>query len=746
MPAAAHYALALGVVGIALIVRWLIDPQLGDQVPFITVFAVLLPLVVLVRPDAFLAAAILGLIGTRYLFISPRYSLRLTGEATEWRIATFAVATAAATFTAWLSQRARARQRRADLMLRAFVDDSPTCKWVTDPLGVIVYCNRAMADALGQKVEDVVGKTHAQILPPKLAQFAVQHIKAVRESGQPRTSFEEIEPLGANGARRVLEWRRFALKLNERGDVLVAGMANDITEKARMERALQESDSRFRRAADASRAIVYEVDLSPGAGGATHAEGVEQFIGAEARGAQLTSDWWHQRIHPDDLPTHLQNMQKHLEDHDCSTYYAEYRVRHSDGSWRTVNDTAQIERDGGKPLRLVGTILDITERKQLEQSLREADRRKDEFLATLSHELRNPLSPIRNALQILKSKPPTDPQTHWARDVIDRQVRVMARLLEDLLDVSRITQGKLELRRECVGIGSIVKSAVETSGPSIDAAGAMLQLDLDDATVYVDGDPVRLAQVLSNLLNNAAKYTDRGGTIRVSSRREGPNVVLSVKDNGIGIAPEAMAHLFEMFSQAQPALERSQGGLGIGLALVRGLVHLHGGTVEARSDGPGMGSEFLVRLPMSAAATAPRAPESPPPQPTVGPRRVLIAEDNHDAADSLAILLRLKGHDAHVARDGKEAIELAKRLLPDVALIDIGLPELNGYEVARHLRRQPGGAGMVLVAVTGWGHESDRQQAANAGFDRHLVKPVDPESLFELLDDPSSQNRQSQSR
>jgi PAS domain S-box-containing protein len=375
---------------------------------------------------------------------------------------------------------------------------------------------------------------------------------------------------------------------------------------------------------------------------------------------------------------------------------------------------------------------DVSEQKRAEEALKEADRRKDEFIATLAHELRNPLAPVRNAVQVLKKKGTPDPEVTWAREVIERQVAQMARLLDDLLDVSRLSLHKLRLRKGRVTLASVIDSALETSRPLIDAGRHELRVTLPDEPVHLDADPVRLAQVFANLLNNAAKYTDRGGVIRLTAERGGGEVVATVKDTGIGIAAEVLPRIFETFSQATPALERAQGGLGIGLSLVRGLVELHGGSVVARSDGPGAGSEFTVRLP---AAAAPRREQPPggvaPPSPAGC--RIVAADDCRDAADSLAMLLRLMGNEVRTAGDGQEAVEVAEAFRPDVALLDIGMPRLNGYEVARRIREQPWGKDVFLVALTGWGQEEDRRRSQEAGFNSHLVKPVDPAALEQLL-------------
>jgi signal transduction histidine kinase/FixJ family two-component response regulator len=377
---------------------------------------------------------------------------------------------------------------------------------------------------------------------------------------------------------------------------------------------------------------------------------------------------------------------------------------------------------------------ELIERDQAEQERRAADRRKDEFLATLAHELRNPLAPIRQAARVARAPLATPEQQRWSTEIIERQVSHMALLLDDLLDVSRITRGTLVLRRERVQLADVVEAAVETSRPAIEARAHALRVEMPDTPVWLDVDPLRLAQVLANLLNNAAKYTDRGGQIALWSRIDGERLSLHVRDNGIGLDAAALSRVFEMFSQVTASIERSEGGLGIGLALVRGLVEMHGGRVEARSEGPGCGSEFIVSLALpDAARGAPTAAASILHAAVPAERRILVADDNVDAAESLAVLLRLEGHVVEVVHDGEAALGAARGFRPDVVLLDIGMPKLNGYEAARRLRTAAAGGPLALIAVTGWGQSEDRHQAALAGFDHHLTKPVDFERLLELV-------------
>jgi len=370
----------------------------------------------------------------------------------------------------------------------------------------------------------------------------------------------------------------------------------------------------------------------------------------------------------------------------------------------------------------------VRARQMIEDSrdaLRDADRRKDEFLATLAHELRNPLAPLRNCLYILRMRDLSpDPQLAQLHATMERQVDAMVRLVDDLLEVSRITRGKVELRRQSVALGDVVAAALETSGPLLRPAGHTLEVDLPASPVILDADPVRLAQVFANLLNNAAKYTPAPGRIALRARLEGNEVVVAVEDNGIGLSPALQGRVFEMFTQGDHA--QAQGGLGIGLTLVRTLVEMHGGSVEARSDGPGRGSTFVVRLPMAKAHAADAGGEA---RATARPwhrQSVLVVDDNPESADSLAMLLRLAGVEVRTVYDGDACLSEITRHAPDVVLLDLGMPGVDGYEVCRRIRSLPGGARIAVLATTGWGQHADRMRSRESGFDAHLIKPVDP--------------------
>lgn len=373
------------------------------------------------------------------------------------------------------------------------------------------------------------------------------------------------------------------------------------------------------------------------------------------------------------------------------------------------------------------------ERLRLVSQLSDANQKKDEFLATLAHELRNPLAPIRNGLQVMKLAGNDRDTVERSRSMMERQFEQMVRLVDDLMDVSRITRGKVELKKQRVRLSAVVGSAVEACRPLIDQMGHELTVTLPAQPIIVDADPTRLAQVFANLLNNAAKYSEPGGHVCLTVERQGSDVVVSVKDTGIGIPANKLTSIFDMFSQVDRSLERSQGGLGIGLSLVKGLVEMHGGRVEAKSEGLGQGSEFLVRLPVVVEASIPPTDdrsERPAPRSSLN---ILIVDDNRDGADSLAMMLKIMGNQTHTAYDGKEGVEVAERVRPDVVLLDIGLPKMNGFEVCRHLRQQPWAKSVILIAVTGWGQEEDRRRSHDAGFDHHMVKPVDPTALMKLL-------------
>jgi two-component system CheB/CheR fusion protein len=445
---------------------------------------------------------------------------------------------------------------------------------------------------------------------------------------------------------------------------------------------------------------------------------------------ECSSSGWMQALHPDDAKTTAAAWAECVRR--GIPWEREHRFKGVDGRWHHVLARGvPIRGEGGAVTHWAGINLDISDLKKAQEALQEADRRKNEFLATLAHELRNPLAAIRNVTRLLQSREGGTPEARWSGEVVERQVRHLARLVDDLLDVSRITRGKFTLRREPVLLSAVVRSALETSRHAIDEGRHHLRVLVPDEPLFVDGDLTRLAQALENLLSNAAKYTPPGGHIEVAARADGGQAILTVTDDGVGIPPSMLSRVFDMFTQVE-APERSSGGLGIGLTLVKRLVEMHGGTVAAHSDGLGRGSRFELRLPLAPPRGEPLHREERL-QPMPSPRRILVVDDNRDAADSLVMLLQGNGHEVQTAYDGEEALRSAAAMRPDIILMDLGLPGLSGYDVARRLRAQPWGNGMMLVALTGWGQEEDRRRSREVGFDLHMVKPLDLEALHEAL-------------
>jgi len=411
----------------------------------------------------------------------------------------------------------------------------------------------------------------------------------------------------------------------------------------------------------------------------------------------------------------------------------EARLRCKDGSIKHVLVDSSVLWENGRFVHTRCFTRDVTDRKRAEEALKKADQRKDEFLATLAHELRNPLAPIQNSLHILRLTGGDSASSEQVAEMMERQVKHMVRLVDDLMEVSRITRGKIELQKEVIDVASIVRSAVETSMPLINAAHHHLDVELPPVAITVEGDLVRLTQVVANLLNNAAKYTDDGGNISLAIRKETDQVAISVRDNGTGIASDDLPQLFEMFTQAEHNSSRTKGGLGIGLTLAKSLVEMHRGSIDAFSAGLGKGSEFTVRLPLTDVSGPSDASGSEARHSSLDRRRLLIVDDNRDAAESLATLLRLLGADAHAVYSGAEALEELKKYDADAVVLDIGMPDMNGLEVARRIRGSAEHRRLVLIALTGWGQEEDRRRSQSAGFDYHLIKPTDLRALEELL-------------
>jgi signal transduction histidine kinase/ActR/RegA family two-component response regulator len=608
-----------------------------------------------------------------------------------------------------------------------------------------VWRSDGLLGLVGFAPEDVPPTTDwwsARIHPADVG-ASVEHGLAATRDGD--SSYSTRYRVRHRDGHWVRVWDRVLIVRDDAGRVRrIVGNVTDVTAEEQAYLALRESqaaleaaEERSRLALDAARLGTFDFDVQHGT---LHWDARSRELFGLAGTDAPTYEQFVAGIHPDDRAHVLSVVEAAARSADRTRYEAEFRYL-AGSAMRWIRAYGRIAYEQDAAARVTGTVQDVTAQREaadrlraLAEHLREADRRKDEFLATLAHELRNPLAPVRSAAKLLAVPGIGARELAWSRDVIGRQVQHMARLLDDLLDVSRITRGRLELRRTRVTLAAVVDAAVETARPLLDARRHVLRVSLPPDPIEFDADPVRLAQVFANLLTNAAKYTDEGGHVALVAHATADAVEITVRDDGIGLAPAALDHVFEMFSQVTSALHRSEGGLGIGLALVRGLVELHGGRVGARSPGIGLGSEFVVTLPRRAAGAAAEASVvGGAPEASATPRRVLVADDNRDAAEGLALLLRHAGHDVRVAHDGRTALETATTFHPDAVLLDIGMPTLNGYEVAARLRAEPWARGAVLIAVTGWGQEEDKRLASCAGFDHHLTKPVDPDAIVAIL-------------
>jgi PAS domain S-box-containing protein len=534
-----------------------------------------------------------------------------------------------------------------------------------------------------------------------------------------------------NGTERWMA-RRGKVQLDAGGKaIFISGVLIDITAQKIAERALRSSEKLYRAIGES---IDYGVWLCDPQGRNMYAsESFLRLIGMSQE--QCSNLGWAKVLHPDDAAATIAAWLECVRS--GGVWYREHRVLGVDGRYHPIlAQGVPIRDEGGAITGWAGINLDISRLKVTEEALRDADRRKDEFLATLAHELRNPLAPIRHAVKLLETKSADENQQKSAREIIGRQVQRMALLLDDLLDVSRITRGRLDLKMDVVDLHAIIDAAVETARPMIDAKQQLLTVQLPPHAMKLNVDSLRLSQSLSNLLTNATKYTDPRGQITLDAAVTPDEVILSVKDSGIGLDPTTIPGLFEMFSQVDSAIDRTEGGLGIGLALVKGLVALHGGSVEGISAGIGHGSEFAIRLPRAlvvAQTTELAIPHRAEPAVLSARGKILVADDNRDAADTLAMLLEISGFEVLVAHTGEQALAKAGESIPDAVILDIGMPDMTGYEVARRIRAEPWGKSVFLLAITGWGQEEDKERAMAAGFDQHMTKPVDPDSVEQRL-------------
>jgi PAS domain S-box-containing protein len=621
---------------------------------------------------------------------------------------------------------------------RAIFELAGSGKTLTNPQTTqYIRVNRRFCEITGYSEQELLQKTYTDLTHPE-----------DRAADRAR-----VEPVLRGEQAYWTSEKRYRRKTGETLWVLVSGTLvrdnagqplytiatiQDIDARKRAEQALQDSEERFRTLADNIAQLVWTADKLGWAD--WYNKRWYDYTGTTFE--EMTGRGWEKLQHPDHLERVSAKLQHCVET--GSEWEDVFPLRGKDGNYRWfLSKAVPIRAVSGAIVRWFGSNTDITEQMQMEAALKEADQRKDEFLATLAHELRNPLAPLRTGLELLELAADEHTRVAEVRAMMQRQVSHLTRLVDDLLDVSRITRGKVELRRSRVDLQTIVQHAVETVAQFIAGCGHELSIELPAQPVMLDADPVRLAQVFANLLHNAGKYTPRQGQIRISARLHGQEavgeVVVSVKDTGIGIPADKLERVFTMFMQLEHPAEQQHSGLGIGLTLVKLLVDMHAGRVYALSDGPGRGSEFVVHLPLAAqlpaASTAPEALPAPAADNGKNPalQRILVVDDNKDAANSLGELLQLMGHEVRIAYDGLEALDTAAEFHPHAILLDLGMPKLDGYAMARRLRAQPWGRRIRLIALTGWGQNEDKRLSREAGIDYHLVKPVDIAEIRQLI-------------
>jgi PAS domain S-box-containing protein len=623
--------------------------------------------------------------------------------------------------------RAEAALREGEERFRILADSSPVLIWVTGLEGC-EFVNLTYREFVGASAEEVHGDGWMRFVhPDDLGHYIGAFERALARRG---TFDAEMRFRRHDGAYR---WMRSvgSPRFGPSDELLgYCGSTIDVSEQRQVEQELRESEQRYRAIVESQAEMVCRF----------RADGKILFAndayararGATGEGFAGTSLW--SFVHGEDR-RRVEELLAQLSP-EAPEIRIENRVHTADGErWTLWTNRALAFDEHGRWTEAQSAGIDITQRKEMEEALREADQRKDHFLATLAHELRSPLAPLRNGLELIRLAAGDPDATERSRALMERQLAQMVRLIDDLLDLSRISRGRIQLHTDLVPLSEVVRQAEETVAPMIAEHGHELVVQLPSQPVWLEGDPVRLAQVLSNLLHNAAKFTEPGGRIVLAAERKDERVEVVVRDDGVGIPADLLPRIFDVFSESDRSLLQPKSGLGIGLSLVRTLVEMHGGFVEAWSEGIGRGSEFVVRLPVAGAPVAAVAVPEEMRQPAAAarPRRILVVDDNRDSATSLAELLGLFGHQTETAHDGLEALAAAARFRPEVILLDLGMPKLDGYETARRIRSEPWGREVLLVAVTGWGQDSDRERSQQAGFDLHLVKPVDLAKLESLL-------------
>jgi PAS domain S-box-containing protein len=712
------YALALMAVILATLIRWLADPYLGESVPF---------------PTYFVAVAFVGLYGgvgpavftlmaggflANLLFLPPRGSVTLPGLELWLGLTMFAVAAALiVALTEWL------RVRSANLA--AIVSTAHEGIVTRNLDGTVTGWNAGAERMYGYARDEMIGASIERLSSPSKSE-EIRWIAAEVQAGRPVDALE-TERIRKDG-QRIDVLVSAAPVRDGRGRVTgVATIERDVTERKRVERARRTSEARLQAIIDNSPVVLFIKDLE-GRYFLVNNSYVELFDTTPERVLGTTD---YDRFPAEAAEVYRRNDRAVVE---SGTAHKFEETVEANGEVRTFLSTKfPLRDDGGEIYAVCGISTDVTEETRRHEQLVDLDQRKDQFLSMLAHELRNPLAPIANAVQLIRLEGDNlSPRATWAGEVIERQARHLTRMVDDLLDIARFNTGRVQLRREVVDMVGLAQQAVEDLRSRFDAAGVVLSVSLPDEPVLVDADAARVVQVIDNLLDNAAKYTDAGGQAFLTLERGDDTCLLRVRDTGIGISLTDLASVFDLFEQVDESLDRSSGGLGLGLNLVKRMVELHGGAVTACSEGRGRGSEFLVRLPLATTSLHDAPANVAAPVLAAAGRCVLVIEDNPDTAESMEMLLEALGHDVRVATSGKAGLAMATERQPELVLVDLGLPDIDGYEIARLLRERFGES-LRLVALTGYGQEEHRRRTREAGFDEHLLKPLSMEALTQAL-------------
>jgi PAS domain S-box-containing protein len=730
----------MAAVVLAVLLRWALDPLMGDALPLVTLFGAVAAAVWLDGYRVAIPVALLGYAACHYLFIPPRLHFNIAGVANQVGLVAYLFTCTLIVVFGEAARVAKTRATESREIFRVTLRSIGDAVITTDTSGCVTYINGiaekltgwSQAEALGQPLEQVfhivnevsrqpVENPAVRALRQGIVVGLANHTVLIKKDGMECPIDDSAAPIRDEQGRVsgcVLIFRDVtAQRMVERekaNQLLTARLLASIVESS--------NDAIIGKSLDG---VVQSWNAA--------AERLFGYTAEQAIGRHISFIIPAERIDEEDRIIAQLKAGKRIE------HYETERIR-SDGQRVTVSLTiSPIKDELGKVTGASKIVRDITDQKRLEYDLRrlaadlsENDRRKNEFLATLAHELRNPLAPMSNMLEVAKRANGDGETLKRAHDTIERQLAQMVRLVDDLLDLNRITHDRLELRRHQVELSAVIEQAVEVARPLIDAAGHNLIVQLPPEPVYLYADQARLAQLFGNLLNNSCKYTRPNGQIRLRAERAGDEVVVTVKDDGAGIPPDKLDSIFDMFMQVDRSADRTQEGLGIGLTLVKRLAEMHGGSIRARSAGEDQGSEFDVRLPVLKKRAVSTAATKTPAE-SLAQRRILIVDDNKDSADSLALLLQITGNQTYMAHDGVEAVEAIEKHRPEVVLLDIGLPKLDGHEVCRRLRKQPWGKDILVIALTGWGQEDDRRKSEEAGFNGHLVKPVDYDKLLQLI-------------